>query len=115
MFSHWGNSPFKFRSLLVVHGQKGCGEPCQPSGPGLLRTTEILTQQSLVFDVGQVAWNLPQRFVVFGGYRWWKNKFGIQPNQPSGTFVGTLESTWLAGAAMKRLSRSSLIPIPAAT
>ena len=45
-----GDTPFKFRSLLVVHGQKGCGEPCQPSGPGLLRTTEILTQQILVFD-----------------------------------------------------------------
>jgi hypothetical protein len=97
-----GDTPFKYRALVVVHGQKGCGEPCLPTGPGLQRTTEYLTQQLLVFDVGQVAWNLPQRFVVFGGYRWWKNKFGIKPDQPGGvTVVGTLESTWLAGAAMK--------------
>jgi hypothetical protein len=87
---------------VVVHGRKGGGEPCLPTGPGLQRTAEYLTQQLLVFDVGQVAWNLPQRFVVFGGYRWWKNKFGIKPDQPGGvTIVGTLESTWLAAAAVK--------------
>jgi hypothetical protein len=39
--------------------------------------------------------------VIFGGYRWWKNKFGISPDQPNGYFVGTAESTWLAGTAMK--------------
>ena len=84
-----------------MHGPKGCGEPCQPLGPGLLRTTEVLTQQGLVFDVGQVVWNLPRRYVIFGGYRWWKNKFGINPDQPNGYFVGTTESTWLFGTAMK--------------
>jgi hypothetical protein len=96
-----GDTPFTFRSLLVMHGQKGCGEPCQPTGPGLLRTTETLTQQVLVFDVGKALWNLPQRYAIFGGYRWWQNKFGINPNQPNGTFIATLESTWLAGAAIK--------------
>jgi hypothetical protein len=50
----------------------------------------------------QTPYKLPPRFVVFGGYRWWKNKFGIKPHQPGGvTVVGTLESTWLAGAAVK--------------
>jgi hypothetical protein len=84
-----------------MHGPKGCGEPCQPLGPGLLRTTEYLTQNVLVFDVGQVMWNAPKRVVIFGGYRWWKNKFGISPDQPNGFFVGTTESTWLAGTAMR--------------
>ena len=93
--------PLKYKALVVMHGQKGCGEPCQPSGPGLLRTTEYLTQQILVFDVGQALWNLPQRWAIFGGYRWWKNKFGIAPDQPNGFFVGTTESTWLFGTAMK--------------
>jgi hypothetical protein len=69
-----GSSPFKYKALVVMHGPKGCGEPCQPLGPGLVRTTEYLTQQVLVFDVGQFVWNLPQRYVVFGRYRWWKNK-----------------------------------------
>ena len=93
--------PLKYKALLVMHGPKGCGEPCQPLGPGLLRTTEYLTQQILVFDVGQALWNLPQRWAIFGGYRWWKNKFGISPDQPNGYFVGTTESTWLFGTAMK--------------
>jgi hypothetical protein len=42
------------------------------------------------------------RFLLFGGYRWWVNKFGIKPDQPGGvTIVGTLESTWLVGVAAK--------------
>src|SRR5262249_30969226 len=40
--------PLKYKALVVMHGPKGCGEPCQPLGPGLLRTTEYLTQQYLV-------------------------------------------------------------------
>lgn len=96
-----GDLPLKYKALVVIHGPKGCGEPCQPLGPGLVRTTEYLTQQLLVFDVGQAFWNQPQRFAIFGGYRWWKNKFGIDPNQPNGPFIATVESTWLAGAAVK--------------
>jgi hypothetical protein len=93
--------PLKYKALVVLHGPKGCGEPCEPLGPGLVRTTEYLTQQVLVFDFGQAFFNLPQRFVIFGGYRWWANKFGITPNQPDGYFVGTLESTRFAGTAMR--------------
>jgi hypothetical protein len=59
--------PLKYKALVVMHGPKGCGEPCQPLGPGLIRTTEYLTQQILVFDVGQAFWNLPQRWAIFGG------------------------------------------------
>jgi hypothetical protein len=44
---------------------------------------------------------MPNRFGVFGGYRYWKNKFGIDPNQPTGAFSFTTESTWLMGAATK--------------
>lgn len=96
-----GTSPFKYKSLLVLHGPKGCGEPCQPLGPGLLRTTEVLTQQLLVFDASRVFWNEPGRFAIFAGYRYWDNKFGIEEDQPNGPFIGTTESTWLAGAAVK--------------
>ena len=100
------DTPFRYRAFVAITGDKGCGEPCAPTGPGPLRTTEYLIQQQLVFDVGQVLWNEPLRYVVFGGYRWWKNKFGINPNQPPGTFPGgifpgILESTWMAGTAMK--------------
>ena len=95
------SSPFFLNGFVVMHGPKGCGEPCQPLGPGHLRTTEYLTQNVLNFDVGQVMWNAPKRVVIFGGYRWWKNKYGISPDQPNGFFVGTTESTWLAGTTMK--------------
>jgi hypothetical protein len=29
----------------------------------------FLTQQLLVFDVGQAFWNQPERFAIFGEYR----------------------------------------------
>ncbi len=94
--------PLTFKSLLVVHGPKGCGEPCNTanpaaSGPGLVRTTEVLTQQTLSLDVGQMAWNKPGKLAVWVAYRYWKNKFGITENQPNGFFVGTVESTFLTG------------------
>jgi hypothetical protein len=91
--------PLTFKSLLVIHGPKGCGEACNP-GPGLERTTEYLTQQTLALDVGQMVWNKAGQFSVWGAYRYWKNKFGIDPNQPFGTFPYTVESTWLAGATI---------------
>jgi hypothetical protein len=89
--------PLTFKSFAVIHGPKGCGEPCNP-GPGLKRTTEFLTQQTLLLDVGKLAWGKPDQFAVWTAYRWWKNKFGIDPNQPGFSFSNTIESTWLTGA-----------------
>lgn len=99
------NIPLTFSSFLLIHGPKGCGEPCgtanpATSGPGLTRTTEYLTQQKLTLDVGAMLGNKPGMFSVFGAYRWWKNKFGIDPNQPTGFFCCTLESTWITGVTM---------------
>jgi hypothetical protein len=31
-----GSWPVKYKALVVMHGPKGCGEPCQPLGPGVL-------------------------------------------------------------------------------
>lgn len=89
--------PLTFKSFAVIHGPKGCGETCNP-GPGLVRTTEYLTQQTLQLDVGKLAWGKADQFAVWTAYRWWKNKFGIDPNQPFGSFSNTVESTWLTGA-----------------
>jgi hypothetical protein len=87
--------PLTFKSFAVIHGPKGCGEPCDA---GLKRTTEYLTQQTLALDVGKLAWGKADQFSVWTAYRWWKNKFGIDPNQPFGPFTNTVESTWLTGA-----------------
>jgi len=91
--------PLTFKSFAVIHGPKGCGEPCNP-GPGLKRTTEYLTQQTLALDVGKLAWGKADQFSVWTAYRWWKNKFGIDPNQPGFSFPFTVESTWLTGATL---------------
>jgi nucleoside-specific outer membrane channel protein Tsx len=100
-----GDTPFTFRSVATIHGQKGCGEPCGFGAPGYLRTNEYFTQQQLVFDVGKVLWNEPQRYVIFGAYRWWDNKFGIAATQPINgvpqRVPGAIETGWSGGAAMK--------------
>jgi hypothetical protein len=88
--------PLTFKSFAVIHGPKGCGEPCNP-GPGLQRTTEYLTQQTLSLDVGKLAWGKADQLSVWTAYRWWKNKFGIDPNQPGFSFSNTVESTWVTG------------------
>jgi nucleoside-specific outer membrane channel protein Tsx len=88
--------PLTYKALVVIHGDKGCGEPCNP-GPGLVRTTEYLTQQTLALDVGQMAWNKPGKLSMWVAYRYWKNKFGIDDVQPFGAFPSTTESTWITG------------------
>ena len=91
--------PLTFTAFGTVHGPKGCGEPCFP-GPGLNRTTEWYSQENLSLDVGQMIMGKPGMYSVWVGYRYWLNKFGIDPNQPFGAFGFTKESTWLLGATM---------------
>jgi hypothetical protein len=97
--------PVTFTSLAVVHGPKGCGEPCNTalaatSGPGLVRTTEYLTQQMLSFDVGKPILGRTNMFSVWVAYRYWANKFGIAPGQPNGFFCCTVESTMIVGSTV---------------
>ncbi|MGZ3411397.1 MAG: hypothetical protein ACXWJW_08165 [Xanthobacteraceae bacterium] len=89
--------PLTFKSFLVVHGPKGNGEL---NNAGLNRTTEYLTAQTLSLDVGKMFWAKPGMLSVYTTYRWWKNKFGIDPVQPLGSFPFTVESTWIAGVTM---------------
>lgn len=91
--------PLTFKSFAVIHGDKGCGEPCNP-GPGLVRTTEYLTQQTLALDLGQMVWNKPGQLSVWGAYRYWKNKFGIAEMQGGAVFPGTVESQGIVGVTM---------------
>lgn len=83
--------PVTFKSLDIVQGPKGSGETGAPK-----RVTEYLTQQTLSLDVGKMAWETPDQFSVWVSYRYWKNKFGLDPVATG--FVGTTESTWLTGA-----------------
>lgn len=82
--------PLTYKALVTIRGPKGAGEPGAAQ-----RTTEYYTQQVLSLDVGQMASGKPNMFSVWAGYRWWKNKFGLEP--VSSGLCCTLESTWLVG------------------
>jgi hypothetical protein len=100
------------RERIILNLSSNAVRYTSSGGPGLLRTTEYLTQQSLNLDVGKMIWDQPNRFTVWAGYRWWKNKFGINPIQPNGeaehdpnqpggkVFPFTLERTWLLGTTL---------------
>lgn len=89
--------PLTFKAFGTVHGPKGCGEPC---AVGLVRGTEWYAQQNLELDIGKVLGYRPGMYSVWGGYRYWVNKFGIKSAQPFGNFTATVESTWLTGATI---------------
>lgn len=91
--------PLTFKAFGTVHGPKGCGEPCTaPNDAGLSRTTEWYSQENLELDIGKVLGYRPGMYSVWAGYRYWINKFGIDPSQRFGNFTATTESTWIAGA-----------------
>ena len=89
--------PLTFKAFGTFHGPKGCGEPC---AVGLKRTTEWYSQENLELYIGKLVWDKPGMYSVWGGYRYWVNKFGIDPKQPFGNFTATVESTWLLGATI---------------
>ena len=92
--------PLTYKFFGTIHGPKGgTGEPVGASG-ALQRTTEYYLQQNLELDVGKLAFGKPGMYSIWGGYRYWLNKFGIDPNQPGFTFGYTKESTWLLGATI---------------
>src|SRR5579871_1007556 len=64
--------PLTFKSLEVIHGPKGMGEPGVPQ-----RITEYLTQQTLSLDVGKMVTGKSDMVSVWVAYRYWKNKFGL--------------------------------------
>jgi hypothetical protein len=98
--------PLTFKAFGTVHGAKGCGEPCGgPVAQGFARKVEWYAQENLELDVGKLANYRPGMYSVFVGYRYWVNKFGIDPQQTpvaagnsTGNVTGTVESTWLVGA-----------------
>lgn len=89
--------PLTFKAFGTVHGPKGMGEP---ASVGLVRKTEWYAQQNLELDIGKVVGYRPGMYSVWGGYRYWVNKFGITSAQPFGNFTATVESTWLLGATI---------------
>jgi hypothetical protein len=85
--------PLTFKSFSFVHGPKGAGEPGVPN-----RTTEWMSQETLSLDVGQMVINKAGLFSVWASYRWWKNKFGLDPVTTG--FCCTFEKTAIVGSTI---------------
>jgi nucleoside-specific outer membrane channel protein Tsx len=94
--------PLTYKAIIGMHGPKGYGEPI-PAAAGE-RKTELFTQQTLDLDIGKLAWSRANMWSIWVGYRYWKNKFGLNdaPLGLAGTgglgLTFTTESTWLLGS-----------------
>jgi hypothetical protein len=86
--------PLTYQALVTIRGPKGAGQPDAPD-----RVVEYYTQQTLSLDFGQLVAEKPGVVSVWGGYRWWKNKFGLDPDTTG--LCCTTENTWLAGVTWK--------------
>lgn len=82
--------PLDYNVLVTIRGPKGNGATGAPN-----RITEYYTQQSLVLDIGQIIAQRPNIVSLWAAYRWWTNKFGLNP-QTTGLCC-TTESTWMLG------------------
>ena len=83
--------PLTFSTLYGVNGPKGSGNP---AGTGT--KTEYFVSPKLALDVGTLVGYRPGMTSVYGAYRYWKNKFGIDPVAGGGTCC-TVESSWVIG------------------
>ncbi len=82
--------PLTYKALVSIHGPKGAGEPNAPS-----RIAEYYMQQTLSLDIGQMIADKPNKVYLWGSYRWWVNKFGLNPSTTG--LCCTTESTWITG------------------
>jgi hypothetical protein len=88
--------PLTFSGYSNWYGPKGDGGGI-PAAANSTKT-EFHSEQRISLDVGKVMGGRPGMFSVFGGYRYWKNKFGIDPVASGLQF--TVESTWITGATI---------------
>ena len=82
--------PLTYKALVSIHGPKGAGEPNAPS-----RIAEYYMEQTLSLDIGQMIADKPNKVYLWGSYRWWVNKFGLNPSTTG--LCCTTESTWITG------------------
>ena len=92
--------PMTYKAIVGLHGPKGFGEnPLVAPGE---RKTELFTQQTLDLDLGKILTGKANMYSVWVGYRYWKNKFGINNTTivaaPSVGLPFATESTLLVGS-----------------
>jgi len=84
--------PLRFGGFTNVVLPKGA------DGFGNQTKTEVLSDNRLTLDIGKLAANRPDLVDLFGGYRYWLNKFGNDHH--SDATGGSLERTWYIGIAL---------------
>jgi hypothetical protein len=85
--------PLTFSGRAAFYGPKG---PGITGAPGT--KTEFNSEQRLTLDVGKLVGSRPGMLSYWVGYRYWKNKFGVDP-VASGV-VSTVESSWVTGVTV---------------
>jgi nucleoside-specific outer membrane channel protein Tsx len=92
--------PLTYKAIVGLHGPKGYGESILVAAGD--RKTELFTQQTLDLDLGKILTGKANMYSVWVGYRYWKNKFGINdvpvPGFPAIGLPFATESTWLVGS-----------------
>jgi hypothetical protein len=78
-----------FTNVVFPKGNDGFGNPTK---------TELLTDNRLTLDVGKLAAGKADLVDLFGGYRYWINKFGNDYRMDA--TGGGLERTWYIGMAL---------------
>jgi hypothetical protein len=98
--------PLKVNGFTDVHGPKG------PDGFGVATKAEVLSENHLTLDAGQVFAGKSNWIDVWAGYRFWYNKFGADHTLTP----FAVESTWLAGItwhAIDDVPASASFPVKA--
>ena len=94
--------PLTFKNIVGLHGPKGSGinQIDYLAGLNAKTKTELFEQATLDYDIGKVITGKANMWSVWGGFRFWHNKFGIDPNPfpaPGPQLKFTVENTWLTG------------------
>ena len=87
--------PLRFSGFTNVVLPKGI------DGFGNQTKTEVLSDNRLTLDIGKLAMNKANWVDLFGGYRYWVNKFGNDHHLDA--TGGSLERTWYVGIAWHAL------------
>jgi len=87
--------PLVFNGRAAWYGPKGTGSP----GLAAQTVTEFNSETRLTLDVGKMVGQRPGFYSVYGGYRYWQNKFGI--DHTTDATGGSTESSWVAGVTLE--------------
>lgn len=83
-------APLRFSGLTAIVLPKG------RDGFGNETVTEVLSDNRITLDAGQVLFSKPNWLDVYVGYVYWNNKFGNNADD----LVGAREQSWYVGSAL---------------